>query len=196
MIIIKLIQDTLNKTQQDIADDLGVSRQTISMWYSGYKISNKNLINIERVYNIPSDILTKSQINGISLTKEDIDRIKLSLLNNISDSFNENIILKLLYLLNQNILYKSEYFSVWLNKINRIKKYHIYDNLSINDILNIIKDDTVLLIIHKHNKSLIEIFDYYRNVINNKKVCFIVVESFNDKNELIIFGGNYEDKNC
>ena len=92
MIIIKLIQDTLNKTQQDIADDLGVSRQTISMWYSGYKISNKNLINIERVYNIPSDILTKSQISGISLTKEDIDRIKLSLLNNISDSFNENII--------------------------------------------------------------------------------------------------------
>ena len=196
MIIIKLIQDTLNKTQQDIADDLGVSRQTISMWYSGYKISNKNLINIERVYNIPSDILTKSQINGISLTKEDIDRIKLSLLNNISDSFNENIILKLLYLLNQNILYKSEHFSVWLNNINRIEKYHIYDNLSINDILNIIKDDTVLLIIHKHNKSLIEIFDYYRNVINNKKVCFIVVESFNDKNELIIFGGNYEDKNC
>lgn len=196
MIIIKLIQDTLNKTQQDIADDLGVSRQTISMWYSGYKISNKNLINIERVYNIPSDILTKSQISGISLTKEDIDRIKLSLLNNISDSFNENIILKLLYLLNQNILYKSEHFSVWLNKINRIEKYHIYDNLSINDIPNVIKDDTVLLIIHKHNKSLIEIFDYYRNVINNKKVCFIVVESFNDKNELIIFGGNYEDKNC
>ena len=117
MILIKIIQEVLNKTQQDIADDLGVSRQTISMWHSGYKLSKKNIDNINKIYNIPIDLVMKTQVSGVNLSKEDIERIKNTLVEGTFDLYNTNALYYILNLLNENIIFKSDNFSEWLKII-------------------------------------------------------------------------------
>ena len=70
MIIIKLIQDVLKKTQSDIAQDLEVSRQTISMWLSGYKISKKHIMKLNKVYNCIQESSNKNNKNIIMVVPQ------------------------------------------------------------------------------------------------------------------------------
>ena len=82
MIIIKLILDILNISQQEFANQIGVSRQTIFMWLSGYKISQKHLLVISERYSIPITFLEQSQVSGFQLSKNDLEYIRNCLLKN------------------------------------------------------------------------------------------------------------------
>lgn len=189
MILIKIIQEVLNKTQQDIADDLGVSRQTISMWHSGYKLSKKNIDNINKIYNIPIDLIMKTQVSGVNLSKEDIERIKNTLVEGTFDLYNTNALYYILNLLNENIIFKSDNFSEWL-KI--IKDFYMCGH--INDINEFtLNQNALLIVVYIKNKKLLEIIDDYKAFLEKSNVSLIVCTGNVDRVKYFTFGGNNEN---
>lgn len=188
MIIIKLIQETLKKTQQEIANDLGVSRQTVSMWYSGYKLSNRNIENISKRYNIPIQLIQKSQITGTSLSKDEINTIKNHLLDNISEYYNHDIIHLLFSLLSKNIIYKQENLSNWIKRIKEKTSYTIENYKEGYVISNCLYNFDLMILVHKYQRSVYEILKELDCFQNDDNVTIIICEDAFDKIELIKVG--------
>lgn len=188
MILIKIIQDTLNKTQQDIANDLGVSRQTISMWHSGYKLSKKNIENISSIYNIPIELIQKTQISGLALSKEDVNLIKSYLLKNIDNVVvnNNNIVRYLFKLMTQELIFKSDNFNLFISKISDKNLINFKTNIYISDI-TINSGNLYLVVVHRKNKDLLTLVDEYKEYLINQNVCLLMYNDFIDSVDILAF---------
>lgn len=190
MIIIKLILDTLNLSQKEFAAQLGVSRQTVFMWLSGYKISQKYISMISEYYNIPVSFIENSQISGFKLTSSDQDYLKKCILKNKS-IYSGNVIYKLLKVITTRNYYESADLDKLLNLNLDFNNIEIYDgNIKLNE------DDYYLIIFEKKFKSLRQIDDeLHELIVNIDKTAYIIVESETDNISIIKFGGRDETNN-
>ena len=193
MMIIRLILETLNISQQDFADKIGVSRQTVYMWLSGYKISERHLQKISEVYLIPMSFLQKSQISGFQLSEKDYNYIKEILINNIH-TYNENVIKTLLNVINTKNCFLSTNYSDF---INMSLDYTYVDIINdINDSLD--ENSNFLVICECYKKGFDEIITAVNNVIGLvgiMRVAYIIINSNRDKMTIIKFGGKNETAN-
>ena len=193
MIIIKLIQEHLGKTQQQIADDLSVSRQTISMWISGYKISKKNIDKISEVYKIPTYLIEKTQQTGISLTEDDFNKIKDYLLNGYStSSLNFSVIHKLFTIIGNPNIIKSSNYNEFINNICTSESCYL-KSFKLQYAEKEIKNNCIVLV-SKIDYDLIEILTMLNKV--NKKFAYIIFEKNNSNLvDIVYFGGEDEINN-
>lgn len=196
MVIIKLIQDVLRKTQQDIANDLGVSRQTISMWYSGYKLSKKNIENISKTYNIPANYIERAQISGNSFSKDEINDIKKFLVNDDSNFKNncDYVIQKLLNLLYNGHVYRKPNFDDWISKIKYFSRCSLMTIRNLDEIYKII-NNKILVIIYTNTKDIYSIIKEYEDLYMKENVSMIICNAEKEKIEVIDFGGESETNN-
>ena len=186
MLIIKVIQETLRKTQLDIAEDLGVSRQTISMWLSGYKMSKKHIITISKVYHIPINYIEKSQVTGSSFSKEEIDFIKSCLLEQ-KMNYSGDLVFELLKLIGSNKSIASSNFNDLIEDIDYSKiDVHEYDKNSEFD-----NSHNYIIIAKIKDKSLLDALSTLDPIINNyKNVAYIISNGNQDNIKVISFGGS------
>lgn len=137
MVIIQLLLIVLNLSQQELANKLGVSRQTVSMWNSGYVISKKHLQNINKTFGISMHYLEKSIITSYHFSDDEIDEIKSEIINHIQnqkyDNLNRNIginsLSKILFLLMNGYicnLYMNKEFIQFLQKLENTTVSNIY----------------------------------------------------------------------
>lgn len=184
MLIIKIIQEVLNKTQQDIANDLGVSRQTISMWYSGYKISKKNLEVINEKYNIPMYLLEKAQVTGVNFNSNEVELIKNSLVQKVYNCGNNNIYKKIFDLVGVPAL-KSVNYNDFIKKLK-------FDNILLKDISMIDAKDQkkYLFVIKVFKRELNEILNIINSLgVDKTNYAYLIVNSDEDNIEVFVFGG-------
>lgn len=187
MILIKIIQETLNKTQQDIANDLGVSRQTISMWHSGYKLSKKNIENISLVYHIPIQLIQKTQISGLALSKDDVESVKKYLINNLDTYIsNINIVKYLFRLMSKEMIFKTDNFNILINKISEKNLINFQTNVSKIDIINT-SHNIYFIVIHKNNENLLKIINEYQKYLIDSNVCLLVCNDYIDAIDILTF---------
>lgn len=193
MVIIKLIQEHLGKTQQQIADDLLVSRQTISMWISGYKISKKNIDKISEVYKVPSYLIEKTQQTGIPLLEDDLNKIKDYLLDGYTtSSLNFSVIHKLFKIIGNPNIIKSSNYDEFINNICISESCNL-KSFMLKDAVKEIKNNCIVLV-SKTDYDLIEILTTLNKV--NKKFAYIIFEKNNSNLvDIVYFGGEDEINN-
>ncbi len=193
MMIIRLILETLNISQQDFADKIGVSRQTVYMWLSGYKISERHLQKISEVYLIPMSFLQKSQISGFQLSEKDYNYLREILINNIH-TYNENVIKMLLNVINTKNCFLSTNYSDFIN----MNLDYTYVDI-INNITEALDETSNFLVICEcYKKGLDDIVAAVDNVIalvGIMRVAYIIINSNRDKMTIIKFGGKNETAN-
>lgn len=77
--IIKKLRIENHMSQQELANELGVTRQTIVKWEKGKNIPDMtNLINISKVFNIPLNELISNQ--DVEINRKEIDENVLLIL--------------------------------------------------------------------------------------------------------------------
>ena len=191
MIIIKLIQEILKKTQQEIANELDVSRQTISMWLSGYKISKKHIERINQIYNVPIGFIEKSQENGATFSKTEIEYIKKCLLDR-RVNYNGNLFFELLKVINSNKTIVSSNFNEMIRKVD-------YSNIFIREYSEdvfIDHDSTILVIASIKDMDLINALKMIELISSKYNNSFYVISYGDiDSIKIVTFGGNNEVNN-
>lgn len=193
MVIIKMILEVLNISQLEFANQIGVSRQTIFMWLSGYKISAKHLQKISEYYSIPISFLEQSQISGFQLSASDQEYLKKCLINSKS-IYNENIINKLLRVIASSNTFKSDNFN------NFISNELDYSNIKLVNDNEIDDGDSChyLVICERNQKDLKEILldiDALLAKLKRSKVAYIIYDGKENKVSVIRFGGKHETDN-
>ena len=184
MIIIKLIQDVLKKTQSDIAQDLEVSRQTISMWLSGYKISKKHIMKLNKVYNIPIEYIQKSQEDGCTFSNSEIEYIKKCLIDR-KMVIKGDLVYELLNIIASKNYYCSTNFSFLISKMD-------YSNIIVENYKNgtqIDKSHIYLFLITLRKNELKDVINELSNIFELENVMYIVKNGNEDSIKIIISGG-------
>lgn len=192
MIIIQLILDILNISQKEFANKIGVSRQTVFMWLSGYRISEKHLNAISEIFNIPLSFLEKSQVSGFQLTSNDRQYLNNCLLN-IKQLYDKNIIYNLLKVISSKNYIKSGNFDDFINSNLNYNDIELFDITEFKKIDN----NSNYLIIGEINKSnFFDISISIKNINVSKDNCaHIIMNSNEDRITIIKFGGSNETKN-
>lgn len=192
MIIIQLILDILNISQKEFANKIGVSRQTVFMWLSGYRISEKHLNAISEIFNIPLSFLEKSQVSGFQLTSNDRQYLNNCLLN-IKQLYDKNIIYNLLKVISSKNYIKSGNFDDFINSNLNYNDIELFDITEFKKIDN----NSCYLIIAEINKSnFFDISISIKNInVSMDNCAHIIMNSNEDRITIIKFGGSNETKN-
>ena len=159
---IKQYREQLNMTQSDLAKEMHVKRELVSMWETGDRdIKTANIIMLAKIFNISCDEL----LTGVKAEQVDISRSaglsskaieKLISFNNVVfenidpyhiDEYNLIDVI--------NYLLEHEYFPVLVNHLSQIYRLYKSDPVNMNTIID---DDNYKEI----EKAIFEFFDKYK----------------------------------